>query len=222
MAFLLGATQRLRLISSVLILPMRNPLIVAKSCQTMAVLSGGRVVLGVGVGWLAEEFEALGEPFAARGARTDEAIAIIRALGAEGQIEWHGVHYQIPLVSLLPIPERPTPIYVGGDSEAALRRAAYLGDGYLSTLRTRASLRKRIERLTALREEAGRLDQPFEFIGVPADAQTPEDFAAAEAEGLDAAAVIAWKAPYETHDPPLTQKIDGVHAFAERVIKPLG
>jgi probable F420-dependent oxidoreductase len=222
MAFALGATTRLRVISSVLILPMRNPVIVAKAAQTLSIMSGGRLVLGVGVGWMAEEFEALGAPFAARGARTDEAIRIIRQLGSAGSIEWRGAHYQIPLISSFPVPDRPTPIYVGGDSDAALRRTAELGDGYLSTLRTRASLQKRIAGINARREIAGRACRPFEFIGVPADAKEPEDFAALEADGVNASAVMGWKASYETHDPPLSQKIDGLNAFAERVIKPLG
>ena len=222
MAFLLGATERIRVISSVLVLPMRNPLVVAKNAHTMAIMSNNRVVLGVGVGWLAEEFEALGTPFAGRGQRTDEAIQIIRQLGVEGAVEWRSAHYDIPRVSVLPIPDRPVPIYVGGESEAALRRAARLGDGYLSTLRTGASLRKRLERLRILRDEAGRGDSAFEFIGVPADAQTPDDFAALHQDGVDAAAVIAWKAAYEkTTDPPLSQKLDAIEAFAERVIRPL-
>jgi len=221
MAFLLGATTRLRVISSVLVLPMRNPLIVAKSVQTLAIMSGGRVVLGVGSGWMAEEFAALGAPFAGRGARTDEAIQIIRRLGAEGTVEWRSAHYDIPKLSGYPTPERPVPIYVGGEAEPALRRAAYLGDGYLSVLRTRASLKKRLARLNELREEAGRADQPFEFIGVPADAHTPEDFAALQADGIGAAAVMAWQASYEKTDPPLGRKLEAIAAFGERVIRPL-
>jgi probable F420-dependent oxidoreductase len=221
MAFLLGATSRLRVISSVLVLPMRNPLIVAKSVQTMAVMSGGRVVLGVGSGWMAEEFAALGAPFVGRGARTDEGIEIVRRLGTEGVVEWKSNHYDIPKVSGHPTPPSPVPIYVGGEAEAALRRAARLGDGYLSVLRTRASLKKRLARLNELREEAGRADQPFEFVGVPADASTPDDFAALEADGIGAAAVMAWQASYEKTDPPLAQKLDAIAAFGERVIRQL-
>jgi len=221
MAFLLGATTRLRVISSVLVLPMRNPLIVAKSVQTLAIMSGGRVVLGVGSGWMAEEFAALGAPFAGRGARTDEAIQIIRRLGTEGTVEWRSAYYDIPRLSGYPTPERPVPIYVGGEAEPALRRAAYLGDGYLSVLRTRASLKKRLARLNELREQAGRADQPFEFVGVPADARTPEDFAALQADGIGACAVMAWQASYEKTDPPLARKLEAIAAFGERVIKPL-
>lgn len=221
MAYILGATTTLRVISSVLVLPMRNPLITAKSVQTMAVMSGGRVVLGVGSGWMAEEFAALGAPFAGRGARTDEAIQIVRTLGTTGAVDWHGEHFDIPRVSGHPTPPRPVPIYVGGEAEAALRRAARLGDGYLSVLRTRASLLKRLARLNALREAAGRADQPFEFIGVPADAQTPEDFAAMEAQGIGAAAVMAWQASYEKTDPPLAKKLDAIAAYGERVIAAL-
>jgi alkanesulfonate monooxygenase SsuD/methylene tetrahydromethanopterin reductase-like flavin-dependent oxidoreductase (luciferase family) len=219
MAILLGATTRLRVISSVLVLPMRNPLIVAKAAQTMAVMSGDRVVLGVGSGWLAEEFAALGVPFAGRGARTDEAIGIVRQLGREGVVEWRGAHYDIPKVSVLPA--RPVPIYVGGESEAALRRAALLGDGYLSTLRTRATLLKRLARIRTLRGDAGLAGAPFEFIGVPADARTPEDYAALEADGVGAAAVMAWQASYEKTDPPLARKLEALDAFAERFIRPL-
>lgn len=221
LAFLLGATRRLRLLSSVLVLPMRQPLVVAKAVQTLAIMSGDRVVLGVGVGWLAEEFEALGMPFADRGARTDEAIAILRQAGATGQVEWHGRHFSIAPVSLLPRPSRPVPIYVGGDSPAALRRAALLGDGYLSTLRRSETLRRRAGELRVLREEAGRGDAPFEFVGVPADARTPDDFAALHAAGIHAAAVLPWKAPYDTSDPPMSEKLEAIDRFGEHVIEPL-
>jgi len=217
---LLGATTRLRVISSVLVLPMRQPLLVAKSAHTLAVMSGGRFVLGVGSGWLAEEFAALGQPYAARGARTDEAIAILRQARG-GEVEHHGAHYDIARVSLLPAPDPPVPIYVGGESEAALARAARLGDGYLSTLRTRATLQKRLARIQELREAAGRADAPFEFIGVPADAATPDEFAALADAGIGSAAVIAWKAGYEKTDPPLAQKLERIEAFAERIVRPL-
>jgi len=173
------------------------------------------------VGWLAEEFEALNAPYAARGVRTDEAIQIIRSLGTKGEVAWDSDHYKIPKISAFPIPERPVPIYVGGESEAALRRTARLGDGYLSTLRTGASLRKRFERIMALRREFGRENVPFEFIGVPADAESVDDFAALDADGINTVAVLPWKAPYEKHEPPLDQKLEAMESYAERLIKPL-
>jgi probable F420-dependent oxidoreductase len=128
-----GATERLRLVTSVLVLPYRNPVLTAKMVASLDVLSGGRVTLGVGVGWLKEEFEALHSPdFDRRGAVTDEWIAIFKRLWSETPASFSGEFYSFSDIRAEPFPlQKPhPPIWVGGHSKAALRRTARFGDGW--------------------------------------------------------------------------------------------
>jgi probable F420-dependent oxidoreductase len=133
MAFVAGKSRALRLISSVMILPYRNPVVTAKILATIDVLSGGRVTVGVGVGWLREEFEALGAPdFDRRGAVSDEYLRVFKTLWTQDPASYHGEFYRFDSVRCLPHPvQKPhPPIWVGGHSKAALRRVARLGDGW--------------------------------------------------------------------------------------------
>lgn len=132
LAYLAGQTTRVRLGVSAYVVPYRNPVLTAKHVATLDSLSGGRVILGVGTGWLREEFDALGVPFAARGARTEEYLAVMKALWAGGEAHFDGRHYRLPPVRTGPLPtQRPhPPIWVAGNSAVALDRAARLGDGW--------------------------------------------------------------------------------------------
>jgi probable F420-dependent oxidoreductase len=133
MAFIAGKTRTLRLVSSVMIVPHRNPVVTAKMLATIDVLSHGRVTIGVGVGWLREEFQALGAPdFDRRGAVSDEYIRIMKTLWTECPASFAGQFYRFEAVRCLPAPvQKPhPPIWVGGHSPAALRRVARLGDGW--------------------------------------------------------------------------------------------
>ena len=133
MAFVAGKSRRLRLISSVMILPHRNPVVTAKMLATIDVLSGGRVTVGVGVGWLREEFQALGAPdFDRRGAVSDEYLRIFKTLWTQDPASFRGEFYSFEALRCLPQPtQKPhPPIWVGGHSKVALRRVARLGDGW--------------------------------------------------------------------------------------------
>jgi probable F420-dependent oxidoreductase len=133
MAFVAGKSRRLRLISSVMILPHRNPVVTAKMLATIDVLSGGRVTVGVGVGWLREEFQALGAPdFDRRGAVSDEYLRIFKTLWTQDPASFRGEFYSFEALRCLPHPtQKPhPPIWVGGHSKVALRRVARLGDGW--------------------------------------------------------------------------------------------
>jgi len=133
MAFIAGKTTSLRLVTSVMILPYRNPVATAKTLATIDVLSRGRVTVGVGVGWLREEFEALGAPdFDRRGAVSDEYLRIFKTLWTESPASFTGEFYRFDSVRCLPQPvQKPhPPIWVGGHTRAALRRVAKLGDGW--------------------------------------------------------------------------------------------
>lgn len=159
MGVLVGATKRLKIGTAVLIIPYRNPVLLARMLVTYDVLSGGRVVLGAGVGWLAEEFVALeSQPFAARGRVTDEYIEIIKRICQGGVVSFQGDHYQLdPVVSKPGSIQRPhPPIMIGGISNAALRRVARLGDGWLSTGLSADSMVERLRVLQSSCEAQGR------------------------------------------------------------------
>jgi probable F420-dependent oxidoreductase len=152
-------TSRVTLGTEVLVLPQRQPTLVAKQVSTLDTLSGGRVRVGVGVGWQASEYEALGEDFHTRGARMDEAIRLLRACWSEPRIDFEGKHYRVTAMAMEPKPPqgRRLPIWVGGNSEAALRRVGHLGDGWLASRVTGAGdARRAIDTIRRHAEAAGR------------------------------------------------------------------
>ena len=131
LTYVAAATSAIRLATGILILPQRNPVVLAKETATLDQLSGGRLLLGIGVGWLKEEFDAIGVPFAERGARTDEAVAALRALWTQDAATHHGRFSDFTDCVLRPHPVQPSiPIHVGGHTDAAARRAGRLGDGF--------------------------------------------------------------------------------------------
>src|SRR5438105_2372016 len=130
-----AVTSHITIGTEVLVLPQRHPTLVAKQVSTLDTLSGGRIRLGVGVGWQESEYEALGEDFHTRGARMDEAIALLRAWWSDAQIDFDGRYYKVKAMAMEPKPPqgRRLPIWVGGNSAAALRRVGTLGDGWLAS-----------------------------------------------------------------------------------------
>ena len=124
----LGAvTERLRFITFVLKLPIRHPVLVAKQLMSTAVLTGNRLVLGVGTSPWQEDYEVMGVPWARRGKRMDESLDVLRGLSAGGYFEYHGEIYDVPAIKMAPVPTQPVPILIGGHGEAALRRACWPG-----------------------------------------------------------------------------------------------
>jgi probable F420-dependent oxidoreductase len=128
---LAAVTERLHLATNVYVAPARDLFTVAKAASTAAVLSGNRLRFGVGAGWCEDEFAQTGQDFATRGRRLDEMIGVLRQLWAGGPVEHHGDAFDFGPLSISPTPDRPVPVYIGGDSEPALRRAALLGDGWI-------------------------------------------------------------------------------------------
>jgi probable F420-dependent oxidoreductase len=157
-------TTRLRFISSVYILPLRHPFVVAKAVGTAAALSQNRVILGGGIGWMRDEFDQLGADFSTRGARTDEIVDVMRLLWTGEMVEYHGTYFDFDRLQMSPAPTASVPIYLGGESEKALRRAARIADGYISVPHTPAETEQLIATLTSLRAEYGREQVPFEFV----------------------------------------------------------
>lgn len=133
MAWAAAATTTLEVGTNIMVLPQRNPVVLAKELATLDAFSGGRVVLGAGVGWAKEESDAVGADFASRGRRTDEAIAAMRELWGSEASTYAGEHYRFTSAYCFPKPARPggIPILIGGESRAAIKRVARLGDGWL-------------------------------------------------------------------------------------------
>jgi probable F420-dependent oxidoreductase len=165
MTWLAAATTRVRLLSSVMVVPHRNPVHTAKILATLDVLSGGRAVLGVGTGWLREEFEAVGtEPFDERGAVTDEYIRVFKRLWSEPEPAFAGDYVNFRDIYFEPKPvQQPLPVWIGGESGRALRRVVELGDGWYpiganprDPLNTVARYGGALGRLRAMAEKAGR------------------------------------------------------------------
>ena len=157
LAFAAAAAPTLNLGTCILIVPQRNPLILAKELATLDQLSGGRVELGLGVGWLEEEFDALGVPWARRGARNDEYIAAMRALWSGPHAEFHGEFVDFEPATCSPRPVNGNiPVLVGGDTDAAIRRAVRIADGYFPGEGDHERLDALLGRLRGAAEKAGR------------------------------------------------------------------
>jgi probable F420-dependent oxidoreductase len=129
--YLAALTQRIELVTGVIILPQRPTALVAKQCAELAILSGNRLKLGVGTGWNYVEYEALNESFATRGKRFDEQVELLRKLWTTPVLDYQGRYHRVDRAGILPLPTKPIPIWFGGFSAPAIRRAAKTGDGFL-------------------------------------------------------------------------------------------
>ncbi len=158
-----AVTSRIGFLVAVLKLPVRHPVLVAKQASSVAVLSGGRFKLGVGTSPWPDDYEVCGIPWSGRGTRLDEAISIVRGLTNGGYFEFHGDTYDIPSVKLEPVPAKPVPILVGGHADKALRRAARMGDGWISAKSDETELIASIATLHRYRDDEGRADVPFDI-----------------------------------------------------------
>jgi probable F420-dependent oxidoreductase len=159
LSYIAAVTSRVTLGTEVLVLPQREPTLVAKQISTLDTLSAGRVRLGIGVGWQESEYEAMGEDFHTRGARMDEAIQLLRTYWGEARVDFSGKAYRAVAMAMEPKPPqgRALPIWVGGNSEAALRRTGRLGDGWLASRVTDADdARRCIDTIRRYAKEAGR------------------------------------------------------------------
>lgn len=215
-----AVTERIELVTHIYVLPLRNPFVVAQAVGTAARLSGDRVRLGVGAGWMREEFEQLEQPFERRGARMEEQIEVLRTLWQGGMVEHHGEFYDFDRLAMEPTPRRPVPILIGGHSPRALRRAAAIGDGWLGVHYGRDELRGYLERLRRQREEHQTTDRPFEVEAAINDALPhPEVCAELEEMGLTTLITSAWLVQGHSFA-SLDDNKRALDAFAERYIVP--
>jgi probable F420-dependent oxidoreductase len=166
LAYVAGKTQRIRLGTSVIILPYRHPLFMGKALATLDVLSGGRLIVGAAVGWLAEEFEALGIPFTERGARSDEALKVMRALWTETEPRFEGRFFRFSGIKAEPKPlQKPhPPIWIGGNSPGAFRRAAEFADAWHPSHRSVEEIAAGARQFKALAKARGRDPNSLEIV----------------------------------------------------------
>lgn len=179
---LAAITTRLHFNNNIYIAPARPLLEVAKQVATASVVSGGRVGIGLAAGWWREEFDLMGQDFTNRGRRLDEMIPALRELWKGGWVSWHGTHYDVPELMLEPHPEAPVPIYCGGLSDAALRRAARSCDGWVATAFQWDDAEQYITKLRGFLAEYGREDEPFEIITAFYDEPSVDLYKRAEGE----------------------------------------
>jgi probable F420-dependent oxidoreductase len=212
-----GATKRLKVGTAICIVPMMNPLLLARATITAHDVSGGRFLLGTGAGWLKEEFEAVGMPFETRGARLDETIEILRKAWAGGYFSHEGEHFRFGELQISPHPSK-VPLICGGNTGPALRRVARVADGWINsakiTLEEAMTLRDTIE---AARQAQGTAGRPFEYFVRP---HTPaaDDVLRYVREGFDN--IVLWGPDVWPNDAgfPLDAKVAGL----ERVARELG
>ncbi len=212
---LAAVTQHIRIRTSVFILPLRHPLLVARASGTAAVLSNGRLEFGVGVGWLPDEFAELGVDFSRRGALTDEMIIALRTLWKPGLVHHRGENWDIGPLHLEPAPERSVPLLIGGSSDAALRRAAKTGDGYLMTNGSVDYAIATMDRLRTLLREYDRQDDRFEFHANELDPvpTTVDDYSKLARHGTAAVTVRPW-----VRGVPLDVKLEAIEQFAKDIL----
>ncbi len=187
--FCAAVTRTIELVTGVLILPQRQTALVAKQAAEVDVLSGGRLRLGIGVGWNPVEFEALGEDITNRGKRVEEQLEVMRLLWTRELVTYAGRWHRVPDAGLEPRPvQQPIPVWMGGESDAVLRRAARLADGWitLQTFRPGPAAQQTVDRLHGLVRDAGRDPARFGIEGRVALAQVPPEQRAKE--------MAAWRA----------------------------
>jgi probable F420-dependent oxidoreductase len=196
-------TSRIRLGTNIYLLPLRHPLESARMATTLDVLSGGRLTLGVGAGWLAEEFRAVGIDFDSRGGRLRECVRALRAVWTQAEPEFHGRYFSFGPVKFEPKPiQKPhPPIVFGGETEAALRRAAALGDGWYGVGHSPQSARTQVDKLQSGLAGAGRADAAFEITVSPGStALTRDDVARYTEAGVHRLVVLPWRRGRDAED----------------------
>jgi len=214
-------TKRLHFTNNVFVLPMRNPFLVAKAISTAAVISNNRVTAAFGVGWSRDEFGLMQQEFGSRGKRADEMVEILRLLWSGDWVEYKGEHYQFDRLEMNPAPDQSIPIWFGGISDPAMKRAARLADGWVTDLQTSAEIISSIERIKEWRREYGREQLLFDVMATPSDAYDIDSYKKLADAGVTHILTMPWPF-YHGDTDDLQQKIDGVRRYADDIIVPMG
>ncbi len=216
---LAAITTRLRFTNNIFVLPMRNPFLVAKAISTAALISNNRVTPAFGVGWSEDEFGLMQQEFRSRGRRMDEMLEILRLLWSGEWVEFQGEYYQFPPLEMNPPPPGRIPIWIGGISEPAMKRAARLADGWVTDLQTSAEIINCLGRILAWRSDYGRQGE-FDVMATPSDAWDIDGYRRLQDAGVTHILTMPW-AFYHGDTDQLEHKLDGVRRFADEVIAPM-
>jgi probable F420-dependent oxidoreductase len=216
-----AVTKTLRFYPNVMKVPVRSPIILAKLISSLATISNNRFTLGAGIGPWEEDFKYNGLDWSKRGKLLDECIAIIRGLMTGEYFEFHSENYDIGPIKMNPVPARPVPIIIGGHAKPALRRAARIGDGWVSVKASREELKSMIDEINRMRDEFGTRDQDFEFhvgnfdFAIGDDGPlTLDDYRRIEELGATDYCVL----PFLDASSNRQQKVDTIRRFGDEII----
>jgi probable F420-dependent oxidoreductase len=214
-----AVTESLRFVTFVLKLPIRHPVLVAKQASSTAVLTNNRLLLGVGTSPWPEDYAICDVPWEGRGKRMDEQIDVLRGLMAGGYFAYDGEVFTVPSIKMSPTPTKPVPILIGGHHEAALRRAAMSGDGWLHGGGDPDDLPGLLTRLAELRRRHGTENQPFEVHVISLNAYSPDGVRQLEELGVTDV-IVGFRWPYDSGPDTegLQVKIDSLRRFSDDVI----
>lgn len=214
-----AVTERLVLTTFVAKLAVRNPVLAAKSACSVAAISGDRFKFGVGLSPWPEDFAVCGQPWENRGKRFDEMLDIVRGLASGDFFEYHGEFFDIPAIRLNPVPGKPMPILLGGHVDAAMRRAALKGDGWMHAGGDQDELAPLLARLQEIRRAEGVERKPFEIHVISMDAYQPEGIRRLEEQGVTDV-IVGFRNVYDpaTANQPVQEKIDAMRHYADTVI----
>ena len=217
---LASVTSRIELVTFVVKLAVRNPVLTAKTVASLAVMSDNRFHFGVGLSPWPEDFQVCGAEWRNRGKRMDEQIEILRGLFSGDFFEYKGAYYELPAIKINPAPSAPVPIYIGGHSELALRRAAILGDGWMHAGGDKDDFAPLLERLKQLREEHGTADRPFRIYVISMGAFSPQGIEQLEAAGVTDV-IVGFRNAYDpsTQSMGVQEKIDALSGYAAAMIQ---
>lgn len=218
---LAALTTTLRFTNNVFVLPMRNPYLVAKAISTAAIISDNRITPAFGVGWSRDEFELMQQDFSTRGKRTDEMIEIMRLLWSGEMVSYEGQYYSFPPMEMNPAPTAPVPLWIGGISAPAMRRAARLADGWVTDLQSSAEIIESIGQIRQWREEYGRGHLPFDVMATPNDAWDEDGYRRLEDAGVTHIMTMPWPF-YHGDSGRLEDKLDAIRRFSDDVISRFG
>lgn len=217
---MLGAvTRTLEFHTFVVKLPIRHPVLVAKQVASVAALTGNRFRFGVGLSPWPEDYRLSGVPWEKRGQRMDEMIAIIRGLFGGGFFQFKGECFDVESMKICPVPTKPVPILIGGHSEAALRRAAKLADGWMHGGGPPEELARLVGRVRELLKEYGRENAPFEIHAISIDAYSKDGVRRLEDLGVTDL-IVGFRKAYEPDRMPLEKKLAAIRRFGESIILP--
>ena len=222
-AAIAGATKSIFIYTSVVKLPVRHPVLMARQVGSLAAISNYRFGFGVGLGWLPEEFEWCGTEFETRGKRMNESLEILRLIWSGKMVDYQGEHYQFGKIQMSPKPEKPIPIYIGGHSKPGLKRAAKYGDGWSSAMLTSAKFIELMGQIEAYRKEYGRDHLPFEYQAVVTDVFDPDGYKRLEDAGVTDIIMVPWLM-FGTPmiGGALEGRLDGLKRYADTIIANVG